>query len=713
VSTQLWAQALSALGKPYDWGNAPVWKSEWSSGAIDRTEVLDDDLSIRLRKTKPEFFALFIERHKVLRFATDQDIVDHASMLLPESFDPSYDDMYVAWDDREGPSRPRWLNTRLDFFVARIIRPDGTWEELQVKATVEEEKLMTLRTYETVWSYVLDAQGISAGDVVEFRWKYMVPYDFNWRQARGWRGLEWMDNWARLTSWRVFFHGNLPVRKQRVEILYHVLHGLWLGGAKPDQCIEEGRNTRCIWYNSDLQGCIDEVGARPANDLPHIVVQLVPEDFRYWRYDRLTGLPFPQPYWLQVIRMREARAMWWTRIGRKSLPDKQTTLMKEFIRREGGSDTSISMRMKRLHDHIAREFAYEKDELWYLDLDMSLQQLGEQVDEKRIRDISRYDLYSRLLNTMELDHVTSYMLDKRVGQLNDGYLTSLWDSEFLFGIRNGTDILWMHPKRRRVGLMADELPFYWQGTSALLSRLDILVDDVPGPPLFVELPTDHPASNVRGIEYEINVDLDRSTVAGSAKVFLSGQFSTLGRAAYQDEPIDSTVDPLYGWRPTDAYGVTSHGWEGSELSTTPPYRYRTVAHISLDGSIVQGADSTYTIDLAALIAHVVPSGFHAADRALPFYWDFPQLDRFNITLWFDKDVEVLNTSDLEVQVSSGNASLERRVQERTARMFQFESELFVTAEKEGPANFQGLEHLLDAAAPERLVVRLKKLVAEP
>jgi len=710
---QLWAQALSALGKPYNWGRGSAWEPEWSLPGSGGSEVLEDELSIRLRKTKPEFFAVFFERRKVVHFATDEDIIKYAGVVLPESLDPPYDDMYVAWDQRGGASRPRWLNTRLDFFVARVIRPDGSWEELPVKAILEEEQLMTLRTYETVWNYVLDVQGISAGDRIEFRWKYMLPYDYNWPHTYGWRGLEWMDNWARLTSWRVFFHGELPVRKQRVEVLFHVLHGLEMGGAKPDERTEEGRMVRCVWNNSDLPGCIREVNARPASDLPHIVMQLVPEDFRYWRSDRLTGLPFPQPYWLQVIRYREYRAFRWWLTGQKNLPDRQTALMKEFIRSEGGNETSAVRRMERLHDHIAQKFTYETDMLWYLDKDLSVQRLGEQVSEKRIRDNSRYDLYARLLNTLALDHVTGYVLDKRVGLMSDIYFTPMWDSEYLFGARGEHGVLWMHPKRTRIGRLANELPFYWQGTPALLSNLDLILDDVPGPPLFIDLPVDDPSGNVRGTEYTIDVDLDARTMQGEVKVLLSGQFCTLGRAAYEDAPIDSTVDPLYGWKPTDAYGVTPTSWLPGELSTDPPFRYRTGSRIALKEFMVQGADSTYAIDMASLISHVVPSGFRASDRSLPFYWDFPQLDRYRIELRFNHDVELLNVGSLAAQESSGNASVERQSRERSARVYQFESELYVTAEQEGPANFQGLERVLSTAVPDQLIIRFRKVATEP
>jgi len=709
---QLPAQHPGIPSESYDWGSDAPWRTEWDTGT-GATEVLEDELSIRLRNTKPEFLSLFFERRKVVRFTSEADIVRHGQVVLPESLDPVHDRQHVPWGRRDEPARPRWLNTRLDHFAARVLRPDGSWGELATPCHVERGELRTLRTIETVQGFVLSVRDIRPGDVVELRWKYMLPYDYNQRDTRGWRALEWMDNWARLTSWRVFFHGELPVRRQRVEVLYHPRHGLLFGGTPPNGREEEGNLVRAFWEHRDLPGCMGEVNARPALDLPHIILQLVPEDFRYWRRDRLSGIAFPQPYWLQVVRYREARAFWWRQVSRKRVPDKQNQLVKDFVLRTGGADSNAVRRMERVHEHVARHFRYEDDRLWYLDLDQGMQRIGEQVRDGRLRDNSRYDMYSKLLNTLRLDHATAYVLDKRVGGMTDLYLTPLWDSEYLFGVRDGPGALWMHPKRARYGLLAGELPFYWQGTAALLIDLGLLIEDIPPPPRFVEMPRADPAGNVRGIEYTVVVDLDGRDAEGLMRVFLSGQFSTLGRAAYMDAPIDSTVDPLYGWCAAGLEGVSSSGWEAGEPASGAPFRFRAEARIRLDGAITREPDGTCTIDLAPLIAHVVPRTFDAGKRTLPFYWDFPQEDRFRIEFRFSRPVELLDADRHTVRESTGTATLARSLFARSSRRLVMESLLVVDGEREVADGFPALERVLRAAAPDALLLRVRPLEEEP
>lgn len=683
------------------------WDAAWRNER-DGTVVLNDDLSIRLRNVKPQFLAVFIERKRTIRFGSMDDIERFARVVLPESLDPPFDERFTPWQQRDGAPPTRWLNVRLDLFTARVVEPEASARELPVARALEHEEFRTLRTLENPWSHVMQVLDIAPGDVVEFHWKYMLPYDFSWPASTGWRSLEWVDNWARLTSWRIFFHDRLPVRQQRVELLYHLKHGLVATGPQPQERIEDGNEVRLVWRHRDLPGCINEPNARPATDLPHVSVQLVPEDFRYWRRDRLSGIAFPQPYWLQVVRYREARAFWWRQVSRKRLPDKQNALVRAFIRDAGGEDSSAVVRMIRIHDHVAQHFDYAADRLWYMDMDLGLPRIGEQVRDGVVRDISRYDLYSKLLNSLRIDHSTAYVLDERIGRLTDRYLTPMWDTEFLFGIRNGDGMLWMHPKRSRYGLLAGELPFYWQGTAALLIDLELLIDDLPPPARFVDLPLDDPAGNVRGIEYSVDIDLSAGTATGRAQVFLSGQFSTLGRAAYLGFPLDSTVDVRYGWRPSEVPGVRSKEWAPGQLSTEPPFRFRTEATVDLSALLEQHADGSWTFDPSPLVVHVVPDAYTLEGRALPWYWDFLHQDRFRFELRFNGPVEVMDHGTVPGKMEGAGAALERRMFQRGADRLVLVSELKVDQRRVDLEEIPALKRVL-AAAPEGWPIRVRPL----
>ena len=706
------AQDTKAVHKDYDWGGAAVWESSWDPISTG-TEVLDDKLSIRIKNTKAQNLSLFFERRQVIRFGSDADILEHGRFVLPESLDPAFDSQLKPADQKDGGPQPLWFNVRLDHFAARIIRANGTWGEIGVFSGVHREEVRTPRSMETAWSYTLDLQAISPGDVVEVRWKYMVPYNNYWEGSSGWRGFQWMDNWARLTSWRIFFHGDLPIREQTFSVAYHLKHGLVLGGTPPNNKKEDGDNVVVTWSNKSLPACTNEVNARLAADLPFVTVRLAPEDTRYFTRDRYSGIAHQQPYWMYVLRMREAKAFFWKQFAHKRVPDHQNKLFNDFVSGFTGRGPNLDKArlMERMHEEIATNFTYDDDQDWFNDIDHGLPRMGDQVHEKRLRNISRYDIYAKLANAIDAPYSTAYLLDKRVGTMNDHWLTPLWANEFLVGVRDENDVLWMHPKCSPSGTLANELPFYWQGAPALLMDLEQLAMDYPDPPLFVDLPVSDVNGNVRGIEYAVEVDGAQST--GSVRVFLSGQFSTLGRGSYAELPMDGSVNPLYGSVAYDRAGIVPGVKIPSHLDTDPPFRFRTGADVDLPALVTTGNDDLFSVDLSRFFAHVVPKDFYAAERDLPFYWDFPQDDRLIIELHFQGPVNVLNAEELERSASTPNASIERTVTQLSPHSIRVESRLLVIAEREEVSDAVQLEELLSVAIAEDLHLELRSEDPQP
>ncbi len=701
-------------GKPvvhvdHEWGGQQVWDPAWDASSLG-TEILSDDLSIRFRNNKPQFIAVFFERRRVVRYANAEDIRQYGPVVLPESLDEPFDEATVPWASRGKRVYPLLFNMRVDHFNVRIIRPDGTWTELPVGQRAAKGFMGSPVAMQATMSVTHYPQGIMPGDVVEYHWKYMLPWDSNAPYTSGWRQNLWVDNWARLGNWRVFFHGALPIREQRIELLYHSKHGMRLGGEAPKDLRMNGEERIATWDHHHLPGVMHEVNARPGSELPFIAVTFTPDDLRYIRRERLSGLPIQQPHWLQAIRQREAKAVWWRRVARKRVPDRQNALIKRFIERTcaGIPDSLAPQRMEALHERIARDFQYQDDRDWYVEIDQGLARMGDQVKDERLRQISRYDLYSKLLNALRIEHVTAYVLDKRAGRLTDQFTTPMWDNEFIFGIKNGPDMLWMHPKRARHGWFADELPFYWQGSEALLIDLQRLVGDDPRPPLFVELPTDDPASNVRAIEYSLRVDLDEVEASGEARIFLSGQFSTLGRAAFLGASIDSTVHPNYGHRPRDILGVGANRQDDPDLSDVPPFRYREKEELVLAGFRKEEQEGSYAFNLSPFLAHAVPTGILAEGRDLPFHWDFRQADRFIVDIEFEQPVEVMDLTRLQESSSTPGARYDIEATRIDARHVRIESRFTVTHEQEEVGSAIAIEELIRTITDPDRMIRVRR-----
>ncbi|MBK9176464.1 MAG: hypothetical protein IPM46_09005 [Flavobacteriales bacterium] len=176
---------------------------------------------MRIRNVKPEYIAFFFERRKVVRFTEREDIKRYGPIVLPESLDPPYDELGKPYARLDTRPYPFLFNLRVDHFAARVIRPDGSWTELPVAKRGAYGYLGNPVNFQATMAETHYPQGIMPGDVVEYRWKYMLPWDSKCSaHPRLARQHQWMDNWSRLTNWRIFFHGALPIREQRIEVLY-------------------------------------------------------------------------------------------------------------------------------------------------------------------------------------------------------------------------------------------------------------------------------------------------------------------------------------------------------------------------------------------------------------------------------------------------------------------------------------------------------------
>ena len=712
LAAQLIGQSGIPRLKPHAWPEASPWDPSWRTDP-GRSTILEDDLVIHVRNRQPRFLALFFHRRKVIHFASQEDILRFGSFTLPESLDPLYDARYRPYGADPMAARPLWFNVRLDDFAARVIRPDGTWGEVGAFKSTEVEQVRTFRTMEPAWTYVLDLQGVAPGDVVEVTWSYMVPYDMNAAWTQGWRAFAWPDNWTRTTSWRILFHHALPIHHQTVRLDHDLRHGIVVGGTSFHD-VKEDRNERSIrWEHHDLPGCLDEVNAHPTDDLPYASITFEADDQRYTAFDRLSGVPYRQPYWLYVLRIREQRALWWRRVAKKNVPDMQNQLFNAFVDRTvaGIPSKDHVRRAAALHNRIAEDFTYSNDSLWYQDKDRGLARYGDQVTDGRIREMSRYDLYAKLLYGIEAEHATAYVMDRRVGAMDGRWLTPLWESDLLFGVDDGHGVLWMYPKRGPTGLWAGELPFFWQGSRALLMHDGIRIADVPPPPLFVDLPVEYEGATQRVIETTIDSADAIHGSTGIQRVLLSGQFSTLGRGSFKEEAMDRTVHPNYGAPPVPG-GSWQPSWRIRSSSHVAPYRVQ--AERGFDGARVMTQDppGDFVIEAAALVHHAVPMPFDPSTRDLPFYWDCPQDDRMIVDLYFERPVELVGEAPGH-WVSSSQASISQRFILIDPHHLRFESRLRVNGEKEELIFAADVAEVLRVAAGEASAVRLRLASGTP
>jgi hypothetical protein len=330
--------------------------------------------------------------------------------------------------------------------------------------------------------------------------------------------------------------------------------------------------------------------------------------------------------------------------------------------------------------------------------------MGDQLRDGELREISRYDLYAKYLSLLHLKYYTAYVLDKRVGHLSLDYLSPLWDSEWLFLLNDSGRAITFHPKKRRTGLLANELPFYWEGTQALVGDVDKLwADGEMAPELglhpdLIPIGQLRPELNNRTTDATLEVRLEEATATIDARIVLSGQYSTQCRGAWLHHDMDSTVDRGYGRLLSEARGMKAVRVVLGEQPNGAPFRFTVGVQGTLTGRVIPIGDSLFAIDLGGLIDHVVPHDFVSDDRELPFWFDFMGLDAYTLLLRFDRPVKLrTDLSTWPATVRQPFASLAVMVRQLDERTIEVSDHFTVKKDKVEPAAARALEQVLKAA----------------
>lgn len=675
--------SLKALSRSFEWGAIPeLDKHIHPLAAPEGADILWEKQRVSFIRSKPEFLTTVFEKHFVMRFGTREAAREHSQFVLPESFDPISDYQDVAWEDRDSLPRPIYFQTRLERFAARVIGPQEEQRELEVQGKVITQRKKTGDRFFRAYSYDLVVNGILPGDTVEVYYKYTVPFEFNW---------------YKFNSSKHFFHGDLYKHRYELKIDATLTQGFNLRGAPADSVGIIKNKRSAYWWLTDLPPVMHEVNARPHEDLPHVVYGTAVNSKLYQHghviSSSLGGRPYMYsdvPYWVTVLRQREFRAPAYRRVALKKFGiDAQSKQVRSWSAQFGGEEKHPIEKALQAHNRIARDFTFKWDDAWYDHEDKGLLKPGDMLYEEQLREIGRYDQYSKLLSELQINYNTVYVQDKRAGRISPEELTNLWENEFLFVLKHEEQDFLLHPKRARGGYFVNEKPFYWEGTVGLIGDLDKLYSNYPKNPELYMLPSIIPSANSRYTAVSASIGLSGSMQV-EATVLLKGQFSTTTRNAYLHNDRDSTLMPVYGKRYLN----------GSEIKRIDgptglaPYTTEVEMIAELQGRIKKQGTAEF-IDLSGMFPFLTPTGYEAQTRDLAFYWDFVQNDRFNITLNFDEPVVI---EERIVQYGSEELGAELHIgpTQNNDRTVSVSAVLWVTKERVAVGRSRELEELLDA-----------------
>lgn len=611
----------------YNWKHAKpdtiAVKPKWSKADA---VVLDDQLTISVRGKKRGFVYVYFERKQRIRLQNSVDgKLPFTRFVLPESLDPFYDARDIPLVLKPEMIPADYLNTRMIYFAARKVLGDGETREIVFRDSLQEGYIEIGNRFEKQFRYVFELDGIARGDEIEVYYKYEVPYAYN--------SLFFNDQ-------RIFFHRSYPVQKQRVEIAVPKSIVSKTIGRVPDEAFTKDKRDVLAWNNQDLPGCIDEVAIRPGRDLPHLIFTLFHDNPELRNNQELSFQQYVGSYSARLFREREQNVQWLRRIasgtGQRDIQAQQITQFIDSVT-DGLSPDNVTQKFDRIHSLITNKFNYQWDDAYFSGDDFSLEKIGDQIGQQRLREISRYNLYARLINRLGEKYYTTYILDERIGSMSAKYTGNINFADFAFALPDGDYLSLYYPKKDQFGYEPNEFPFYLAGSSAFFVDYDRLVTEPDYFPELIELPG-VPDENYRHTVVNLYINTDSWSATGDIRTELSGQFSTLTRSVFDFGRADSSINSAYGIKPLEGLGTTYINLERLKAEMYAPYSRIYELDCQVELNQVKEWRTGCEIPLRNWFNFITWPDLDPYTRVLPFYVDFQGDDFMRIHLYLDKNV---------------------------------------------------------------------------
>ena len=595
------------------------------------SHIVSDENDINIAGQKIDNLYITFSRHLVIVAGNDADTAKLCRYTLPELPDPGM----IFQCPAERHTGFYFEKVKINDFSATVRMAGGRRRQAGIGISTEEKQMASYwdNRYKKYYVTHYTVGGTVPGDTIEINWSYSVPF---------------RENYMRFISFRVFLHGDLF--KEQYSLQMHFDNKLnvrfrYENQGEPDTVFREGLLRTMVWQKRSLPGCMDEPGSRPYVTLPHFIFTMLPDGMLYtipytFQYTLPPLYSYPA-YYREDATIKIIRAV---ALGTKN---PQYNKIRDWVgarKAEVKRDSTGYLQLARLNDCIADDFTYDKDIPYYRFIDEFDESMGDNLDRKNLRSISRYNLYPALIFSLKLNYFTAYVADKRSGMLSDDYVQPMFESDYLFAVPlNDGSLHYLYPKRSRTGYYINELPFYFENAKAQL----VLIDDFSNNKKAINdktrynyLPASLVGDNYRKSNVMVEVSLDSLATRFSARVTLAGQFSTMTRGLYLYNDIDPTVNPAYGipvWNIRNNATVISKDVTVAEK--TFPFKTSVSATYNVPGLITR-ADSTYRIDLSGWFNFITEPGFSSSGRVQPYFADFTGTDSYTYLVRLNRPVSL-------------------------------------------------------------------------
>ncbi len=592
--------------------------------------ILDENMKVSYVGEKAYFIDVVIEKEIEYKILTEAGNEYLDPFVLPQPFDEIYK-----------PHAPTIRNAlrlfdeiKISEFNARIIKPDGSTEEVASVREVQKHQIVTeLNRFGFLYSYSYSFRQLKPGEILKIKYKYSFPFRFNWE---------------RLLSTRMFLVTKIPRKKFDLgwsHQYYLEVDTNFINGATP--VIETKDNyIHYSWHFENQPGSLDEQGSRSHAELPWFSFTPKPYEFLYEHYNSFEEEFIPFWYYLSFNREAKLRdAVVDNQIGAKD----RDNLMFEKIAKKyiimAPVDSIGIARLRYFQRYIVDTVNYNNDfKLFNRDEEYKRDHPGMELAGDMIKEHNKEFVYGSMIPKLGNFFFTAYPSDTRSGYIGKEYYSPMLDNEMLFAaVLNNNTLAYLVPKSDKRNLYCEELPFYYENAPVmLLYTYDFAgykrnFEDVLRR---VNTPGSTANDNCRKTNCMAKVKIAENRIDFSTRITLAGQFSTLTRFVYNEGSIDSTINPIYlkkVWDFGDSQKISNITLGKTDFYF--PYKTKLNANYSVTG-LIENNDGVIEVDLSGWIKHVICKDFSIENRFTDFYPDFSGSDNYAIMLEFDQPVSI-------------------------------------------------------------------------
>jgi hypothetical protein len=338
------------------------------------------------------------------------------------------------------------------------------------------------------------------------------------------------------------------------------------------------------------------------------------------------------------------------------------------------ADSTYKTFFKALCDTFNNFRYLSSNHLFYNESNLSDIYSGDHLLKRRLVEHLQWKIYTDILNEGKIFYSIVNVQDKRFGEHNPFFRSSYAYERKLIAIPQGDSYIYFMPRYQGMKYHLNELPFYLEGTLALLNPMNFQTNVKNKEDQVFKFIKTHQGTfneNTRTENVSMRITLDSMVIHCQTKESLSGQFSTVLRHYYLNNPIDSTISPFYFKKCTDKPLSHSSKIKLSSNMSEYPFRYNfnSTSQIGLPGDKHIRMKNWFSFIISSVSLPERPEH--------DYFFDFDFSDGYNFLLNFKEAVEIVNLSAFEKKINNAYFELESKIVQNFAHSYLVQVKLLV------------------------------------